>query len=131
MTYLIILFGAILGTALIISARCAKIHISSKYQLSFKQTFAFYTNRNPWALIVGLIIIMAFMYFYPGILASYNSISDDNHIKYQEYIESVIDNLRIWSFGIGVASQGLGFLIVGFSDKKLKAYDDEINNSVG
>lgn len=125
--YLVIILGALVGTALVIAVQCSRIHNNKSYNLNFAQTFSFYVSRDPFALIVGAIIVIAFLYLFPGIMASYNSISETNTVAYQSYVQNIVKNLRAWSLGIGVCSQGLGFLIVGLSEKKLRDYDEKIN----
>ena len=125
---LIILLGASIGTALVISVRCANIHWDKSLNLDFKQSFNFYVNKNPWALVVGVIVVGIFLFVYPSILGSYQKILSGRHPKYESYIKFIVQNLRICSIGLGVASQGLGFLLVGFSDKKLVEYSDKIKS---
>lgn len=128
MTYIFIFFGALLGLALTVAVKCGRIHASANYSMDWKQTLQYYTKRNPFAIVVGFLVIFIFMFLFPMFSAMYNNIDPDNPTKYSQYIKSVVEQINAWSIGLGVISQAAGFFVSDFGNSKIKEYDKKINN---
>lgn len=110
MMYLIVLFGCLLGMLLTTVVQSEIINQSQKFDAGFNDAFRFYTKINRGAIYSGFITILIFIFVMPNII--------------DMGIEKFISRIRIYSVGLGVVSQALGFLIVKRSHEKL---DQKIN----
>jgi len=112
--YLLILLGSGLGMFLTILVQSEIINRSQKFEAGFAEAFKFYTRTQKGGIYIGILVIFIFMFALPNLVTS--------NIK---QFENFISNIRLWSIGIGVGSQAIGFLVVKKSHEKLKQLDNE------
>jgi len=111
-TYITVFGGALLGMFLTILAQSEVINRSEKFTAGFNDAFKFYTTKNRGAIYVGIVVIFIFLYLIPNIVSSNAKV-----------FENFLENSRLWSVGLGIVSQALGFLAVKKSHQKLDDFD--------
>lgn len=118
MDYLIILIGAIIGMALLTAVKSTYIQQSSKYELGFTDAFKVYATKHTGPILVGFIIVFIAMFILPEVIALAET--GDQNGTYSRIINNVVGRLRIYSVGIGILGQGLGFIIIRKGEKYLR-----------
>lgn len=124
--YLIILLGSLLGMALFICVKSYYVQQSSKYALGFIDAFKVYTTKYTAPIFIGVLVVFICMFILPDVIA--NVSADDTTTK-GKVLQNILDYLRLYSVGVGVCAQGLGFLIIRKGEKFLKDAEDKLNQT--
>lgn len=127
MNYIIIFFGSLLGMILLTAVKSTYIQRSSKYQLGFVDAFKVYTTKHTGPIAVGFVVVLMFMFVLPEIIALAQAGNEQG--MYSKIINNVTGRLRLYSIGIGVLGQGLGFLIIRKGEKYLREEEEKIKDS--
>lgn len=123
MDYIIIFAGSLLGMLLLTTVKSVYIQRSSKYSLGFIDAFKVYTTKHTGPIVVGFIIVFICMFILPEVIALAQA--GDQEGLYSKMINNVIGRLRIYSVGIGVIGQGVGFLIIQKGEKYLREQEEK------
>lgn len=123
MDYIIIFFGSLLGMLLLTTVKSVYIQRSSKYSLGFIDAFKVYTTKHTGPIVVGFIIVFICMFILPEVIAIAQAGNQEG--LYSKMINNVIGRLRIYSVGIGVIGQGVGFLIIQKGEKYLREQEEK------
>lgn len=118
---LTILSGSLLGMLLLISVASYQVQIDANYQLNFWNAMKVYTIKFTGPLFVGLVVMFIGMFFLP--MAKANAGGPD---KYGALLQHVLKYLRVYSVALGVAGQGLGFLIIKGKNKFLRDAEQKL-----
>lgn len=116
--YLIILLGTALGMFLTILVQSEIINQSEKYEAGFNQAFIFYTTKHRGGIYVGILVVFIFMFLLPNLYTT--------NVK---QLQGIRENLRLWSIGIGIVAQAIGFFAVKKTHSKLKQIGGDNQNS--
>lgn len=123
-SYIVILFGSVLGMLLLTTVKSVYVQRSSKYALGFIDAFKVYTTKHTGPILVGFIIVFICMFILPEIIGLAQAGNQDG--MYSKVINNVVGRLRIYSVGIGVLGQGLGFLIIRKGEKYLRDQEEKL-----
>jgi hypothetical protein len=123
-SYIVILLGSMLGMLLLITVKSAYIRQSSKYTLGFIDSFKVYTTKHTGPILVGFIIVFICMFILPEIMAMAQAGNQEG--MYAKVINNVVGRLRIYSVGIGILGQGIGFLIIRKGEKYLRDEEEKL-----
>ena len=124
MNYIIIFCGSLLGMLLLTTVKSVYIQKGSKYNLGFTAAFKVYTTKHTGPIIVGFLVVFIAMFVLPDSLALAES-GKLTGTKYSAVVENILDRLRLFSVGLGVVGQGLGFVIVRKGEKFLREQEVE------
>lgn len=123
-SYIVILLGSMLGMLLLTTVKSVYIQQSSKYALGFIDAFKVYTTKHTGPILVGFIIVFICMFILPEIIGLAQAGNQEG--MYSKVINNVIGKLRIYSVGIGVLGQMLGFMIIRKGEKYLRDQEEKI-----
>ena len=126
MDYIIILFGSTLGMLLLTCVKSVYIQQTAKYELGFISAFKVYTTKHTGPMAVGFIIVFIAMFILPEVIALANGGTDKS--VYAKIINNVTGRLRIYSVGLGIIGQGLGFIIIRKGEKFLREEEEKIKD---
>lgn len=126
MDYILIFFGSLLGMLLLTTVKSVYIQRSSKYELGFISAFKVYATKHTGPIAVGFIVVFIAMFILPEIIALSNAGSDDS--MYAKIVNNVTKRLRLYSVGLGIIGQGLGFILIKKGEKFLREEEDKIKD---
>jgi len=121
--YLQIFFGCALGICLVIVVASELIRRGTKYELGFWDAMKVYFSRHTGPLVSAIIIVLIAMFLFPYIYTS--SQIPEGSPGYNERYNQIVAGLRLYSIGLGIIAQGIGFVIVGKGDKFLRQLESE------
>lgn len=127
MDYILIFFGSLLGMLLLTTVKSVYIQQSSKYELGFLSAFKVYTTKHTGPIAVGFIVVFIAMFILPEIIALANAGSGDS--AYSKIINNVTGRLRIYSVGLGIIGQGLGFILIKKGEKFLREEEEKVKQN--
>lgn len=122
MDYIIILAGALLGMLLLTAVKSVYIQEGSKYALSFLDAFKVYTTKHTGPIVIGFIVVFIAMFVLPEFIAAAKA---GDTIMGNKIINNVVDRLRLYSVGLGIVGQGLGFILIRKGEKFLRQAEKE------
>lgn len=127
MDYIIIFFGSLLGMLLLTTVKSVYIQQSSKYEVGFVAAFKVYTTKYTGPIVVGFIVVFIAMFILPEVIVLAQSGSDNS--IYSKLINNILGRLRIYSVGLGILGQGVGFIIIRKGEKFLREEERKIKDN--
>lgn len=124
--YLIIPLGWLLGQLLFIVVMSVATQKNKNNECSFNDAFIIYVRHDTGPIWVAVLIMLIAMFILPEIIAHHaiaNGPLED--VKESKYIQKIVEFLRTFSVLLGIAAQGIGFLIVSRAGKWIKKADDK------